>query len=176
MVAAGLSFGGKSDSQDFGGMSDEDLVQWILERRSKLGIPLADGVSVNTDYIGEYAKWLKNLGPARCEGVCSMSEGDSPLTAYFDKGYKSIVLFRDTFIGATDVTSEYYSSPENPGRLTTSYLGDVTREKQAVFVLGHEGAHTIGIDAQPGPYQHSNANYYGLRALQNFRRIYGKGN
>ena len=177
-ISAGLAYAvaaagsAKSSSTNFSTMSDEEVVQWLTAHHDELGIPIAEGVTFNTEYLSKYAIWVDGIGPVYCDGVCNLADGELALPAFFDRGNQSIVLFRGAVNGGTGVTSEFFNDPANPGSLTTNYLGNVSRIEQAAFTIGHEGAHTIGIDPNPGPYLHPNANYYGIRALRNFRRIY----
>lgn len=131
------------------------------------GIVLGDGVSVI--YRDEY-KYINKIGIAR---FC-LKECDSILDRYslvhgeYSKRHNRITLFR----GAVEIEIEVgVKFMPNGGATISSGGGTRSGVETAIKTLGHEAAHSRGIDMHlPGNAYHPNAEAEGLRALEMYRK------
>ena len=154
---------------DFSSMTNEEKVQWIYANKDKLQIEIAEGVTIDTSNMDIEGQWIDNVGPSYCE-PSGCGEGAQGMPAFFID--ETIILLKGAVIPQSGA-SEAYINPMT-GNITFTNLGDTSAIEQLIFVLGHEGAHTLGIDMGGSSLIHPNANYYGIRALINFRKLKGK--
>ena len=57
--------------------------------------------------------------------------------------------------------------------ITNSVIVGAGRAGHTVFTIGHEAAHSMGIDLEPGPVSHPNADKAGYDAYKRFKELYG---
>jgi hypothetical protein len=144
-------------------MSDQELADWIVARAEELGIPLADGVTVRA--TSDYRRWDSKLrGWVSCDDALCGGILESPVYGHYDKHDNVIELFKPSF------TAGFHAFAVSQERI----IGATTsRPAIAVQTLGHEGAHSTGIDmiGDLTP-THYNAERMGLEAMRTFRRLY----
>ncbi|WP_338146952.1 RHS repeat-associated core domain-containing protein [Microbulbifer elongatus] len=147
----------------------EQYANWVWENKGMFGIEAADGTSF--EYVDEYMMYDNTFGRVICDGPCTQVDNVSrfEMGGEFFQDSGKIVLYRGAF---TPMEAAVIMGPDsNPtilGNLNTSPAGSV------VWAMGHEAAHTLGVDIGSAVYPHLGAENYGYKAYQKYRALGGK--
>jgi RHS repeat-associated protein len=147
---------------DFDRMSDRQLTNWIVQQRNEFGIELRDGVMVTA--IDEYRRWESGVGWLSCSDALCGGLLEGKIYGHYDPSRNAIELFKPAF------EAGFHSFALSPERILGANL---SRAAIAVQSLGHEAAHSMGVDMVRGlAPTHYGAENAGLEAMRAFRRIY----
>ena len=156
-------------------MSDQELVDWIIENQNRLGIDIPKGTAINVMDHGVMVDEI--FGKVACEGPCTITsptDRDKPhiIEGNFDQSTNTIELYQNAFTSETNFEVTLLSPNGSTGVVL---FREITKAEHIVFTMGHEAAHARGIDLRPGIKEvHRRANFYGHEALLNFRNIMRK--
>lgn len=149
---------------NFEKMTSEEKAAWLKNNASRLGIDIPEGVEI--EVVDGYSDQYGN----QCtDGLCGGTL-DTPVYGYYAGGV--IRLFRPAFESGYLTT---YTEDENGNPVITQSRFKLKGIEIAVHTLGHEAAHSRGIDLAPGLSYHPNAEAAGNGALRNLRDTYCGG-
>jgi len=149
---------------NFSKMTSEAKAAWLRENAPRLGIEIPDGVEI--EVVDGYSDQYGNPCTDR---LCGWTL-DVPVYGYYLNGV--IRLFTPAFERGYLTT---YTDDADGNPVVRSSRYKLKGIEIAVHTLGHEAAHSRGIDLVPGLTYHPNAEAAGDRALQNLRSIYCGG-
>ena len=159
----------RANTPDFGKMTREQKVAWIQENADKLGLDFSNVDSLNLDYVDQHVSTVLADGTRIvCDGPCSSNE----IYADFNTKTGELRLFAGAFRGGGKnliTRLQFNSSGQEAGR--TYVPVTYTDVEQLVHTLGHELAHSHGIDVGGRSLIHPNAERAGLGAVKRFRGL-----
>ena len=154
---------GQEGHPDFEGMSNQVLVDWVVQNRQALGIGIRDGVSVfvQNEYLGVSDSGLI----VDCQGDPACN-GRQPLFGLQQDN--SILVFNHTFDGINTL-----ALPGKNGGLVFRGV-NFNRVESVIHIIAHEGAHSLGVGSGVEAFGglHPNAEQAGYNAVLRFRRLY----
>ncbi len=162
----------ESTRPDFSKVSKDQRVEWIRDHASELGLDFSNVDVINLDHADEYV--LTELGDGTlvsCEGPCSSGGrmGD------YNPETRELRLFAEAFDGGTLLIFRGMQESKGYSRGALGLTVTFSPMERLVHVVGHELAHSHGIDVS-GVFRetgiHPNANKIGLEALDRFRGLY----
>ena len=169
------AFGERSQREDsrpnFDEMSDQELLDWIMENQDALGIEIPEGWTVEAD--SRNVQFDRYRGTVDCgeDPLCG-GRLSSPIEGATFLGNKLIVVYRPGFSEGT-ASVVLPNADGAPGFKVVEIRG-ISRAGRAVIVVGHEAAHARGVDIVPGMFFHPNADKFGYEAYKRFRALFGK--
>jgi RHS repeat-associated protein len=165
---------------NFDDMEDQEIIDWVVEHREELGIPLKDGVHVSASEY--YAKMdpEKKTGVSLCKEACD-TDSYTLQGEYLDEARTGIVGLEYIRVYQHPmrhgVGAVFLSDPPTPDGMETvkmqAFREPLSRVESIILVVGHEGAHSVGIDVGETVGQtHGEAERIGLDAVYKFRELY----
>ncbi len=143
----------------------KQYAEWAWEHKDLFDIAAPDGTSI--EYIDKYMKWDSFLGRVDCGGPCTNIDNVNSwvMGGELPPGSSTIFVYRDAF---TPFSNAVYRDPGTTavtmlGRLNMSPAGAI------IWTLGHEAAHSRGVDIHQAIYPHLEAEYYGHKAFRAYK-------
>jgi RHS repeat-associated protein len=142
----------------------------IVDMRKSLGIEVGEGYEIR--YVDLYAKIISSkFGDTlvTCENACQVNNPETEGLVGGTTEGKTITLYRGAFTSGF-IQVSYLKFPDSPNSTFLSGLNMSSIETGA-WVLGHEAAHSIGVDQSAGFFYHQNAEYHGYKAYRAYREL-----
>ncbi|RUO27971.1 hypothetical protein [Aliidiomarina sanyensis] len=156
-------WGQSNEWPNFDEMSNQQLADWVLENGAQFGIEFKEGIQIFV--VDEYRIYNKQLGWITCaDSTCSGLVAVT-ISGHYEPRGNYIELFKPAF--EVGFRAFALSPTEVKGYRSLS------REAVAVQAIGHEAAHSMGVDmVRNVAPTHYEAERMGLEAMHKFRRIY----
>jgi len=153
-----------NDRPNFDEMSNQQFADWVLENGDQFGIEFKEGLQIFA--VDEYRIYNERLGAwITCSDSTCGGSVDVTVSGHYEPNGNYIELFKPAF------ESGFHSFA--PARGVTKGYRNLSREAIAVQVIGHEAAHSMGVDmVRDVAPTHYEAERMGLEAMNRFRRMY----